>query len=624
MIFDNGKAPLTAVAKQDEANVPRSAFNMSRVKYMNGIIGALMPFDVLETLPNEDYTIGYDVLAELRNPTVRKMLNGMKIFIHTYWCPKKDLWKGFKNYIDKGRSGTIEKEVPLLCTALELKGENALTTFAPSTKDECTLTPFAPSSYMGLPIAVKPNPTKIPNKNKWYETESEDDGTVLVPHIGAGIYWKINAMPFVMYCKIYRDYYANENLLGGNTQWYHEDEDLDLIIPYSPNTVKNYINTANGELVSTTSTEERHCPTKNGEDKPYLNCLYFRQFRGDYFTTANIFRDLIRGDASEIDKQFNEGLTLNWEDVFKKDVTTSGTTSAYMFNFDGEDHLIGSGYNNGEITNTQAFTDRLKSAFEKSKLKGLNLNAVRKAVILEKFMMRNATTNGSYRELIGVQFGYYPKDYTRKPKYIGGAEYNINFNTITATNFDAETNNLGQKTSEGYASGQGYIGKFHADDHGYLMSIMSIVPDVYYAKQGIEPMWQRTTQDKEYFPILNNLEPMAIKNKELYLSADDSYNEDVWGYADRFEDWKSRRNEVTGLAMCGETFDRAQFMFREFDGESKPELNTKFLTMLPENIDMTPFSSAYEPPFDITIGCNIEKVSPMPYMAQPADMGIKY
>lgn len=153
---------------------------------------------------------------------------------------------------------------------------------------------------------------------------------------------------------------------------------------------------------------------------------------------------------------------------------------------------------------------------------------------------------------------------------------------------------------------------------------MSIVPDVYYAKQGIDPMFQRITQDKEYFPILNNLEPMAIKNKELYLSEDNAYNEDVWGYADRFEDWKSRRNEVTGLALCGEVYDRAQFMFREFDETSKPQLNTGFMTMTPDNIDMTPFTSVNEPPFDITIGCNIEKVSPMPYMAQPSDMGIKY
>lgn len=621
-IFDNGKAPITQSAKNDEANVPRSAFNMSRVKYMNGIMGALMPFDVLETLPNEDYTIGYDVLAELRNPTVRKMLNGMKIFIHTYWCPKKDLWRGFKNYIDKGRSGTVDKEVPKLCTALELKGNGE-----PSADDECTLTPFAPSSFMGLPIAVKPKATDIPNKNEWYKTCSENNGTILAPHIKSNIKWKINAMPFVMYCKIYRDYYANENLLGNNTQWYHEDEDLDLIIPYTPNTTDNYINTANGELVTTTGSENRYVPTKSGEDKPYLNCLYFRQFRGDYFTTANIFRDLIRGDASEIDKQFNEGLTLNWESVFSKTVETeeyAGFGGLTLGKKDDGLIVASQDYANNKHTWGQGNTDLIKSAFEKANVKGLSLNAVRKALILEKFMMRNATTNGSYRELIGVQFGYYPKDYTRKPRYVGGAEYDINFSTINATNYNAEGNTLGQKTSEGYAAGQGYIGKFHSDDHGYLMSIMSIVPDVYYAKQGIDPMFQRITQDKEYFPILNNLEPMAIKNKELYLSEDNAYNEDVWGYADRFEDWKSRRNEVTGLALCGEVYDRAQFMFREFDETSKPQLNTGFMTMTPDNIDMTPFTSVNEPPFDITIGCNIEKVSPMPYMAQPSDMGIKY
>ena len=151
---------------------------------------------------------------------------------------------------------------------------------------------------------------------------------------------------------------------------------------------------------------------------------------------------------------------------------------------------------------------------------------------------------------------------------------------------------------------------------------MSIVPDVYYAKQGIENMWDRCTKDKEYSPILNNLEPMAILNKEIYCSTNDENDHNVWGYADRYEDWKSRRNEVTGLAMCGEIYDRAQFMLREFG--ATPTLAPTTLAMTPDNIDMTPFTSKNEPPFDIAIGCNITKVSPMPYKATPADLGIKY
>ena len=57
---------------------------------------------------------------------------------------------------------------------------------------------------------------------------------------------------------------------------------------------------------------------------------------------------------------------------------------------------------------------------------------------------------------------------------------------------------------------------------------------------------------------------------------------------------------------------------------ARPSLNPKWLSMTPENIDMSPFTVTNEAPFDIMVGCNIDKVSPMPYAPKPMDLGIKY
>lgn len=666
-IFDNGLAPITNVAEEAPASVPRSKFNMSCVKYTNGIIGALEPIDVLETLPNEDYEIGYDILAQLRNPTVRQALNGMKIFIHSYWCPKKDLWKGFKNYITGGRSGNVTLEVPKLLPVIGkgLNGTPGLTVNAdgsvtPDKTDVNTFVPFAPSSFMGLPIVkkYKANETLAPNhiynnKNYWFGAVpgaiSEDINFMQGsqdPNEPNDVWWGVSALPFVMYNKIYRDYYANENMLSKNKNWYHDDEEDDLILPYTlPNGhTAGYTNCTDGNIYSLVPSDfkKAHVPqyseTETNGDKPILNLLHFRQFRGDYFTTANIFRDLLRGDGSKLDEEL--GFDINWDKLFEVGTSTSpastnmvgfpmiATNGANKGNLNAilyQDNNNGMGLSYSQTTGNENRVKALKTYMEQATVKGSNvLGKLRKAIVLEKLMMRNATTNGSYRELIGIQFGYYPSDYTRRPTLIGGTSYDVNFTTVTATNYDASTNNLGQKNSDGYASGSGYIGKFHSDDHGYIMTILSIVPDVYYATQGLDTMFTRTTRDQEYTPILNNLEPMAIKNKELFITKDKEYNENVWGYADRFEDWKSRRNKVSGLAVCGELYDRAQFMFRKFSEANKPNLNENFLSMFPSNIDMSMFTTPNEPPFDLTIGCNITKVSPMPYKAHPADMGINY
>ena len=231
--------------------------------------------------------------------------------------------------------------------------------------------------------------------------------------------------------------------------------------------------------------------------------------------------------------------------------------------------------------------NQAKELFEKmykgvvTSQRGLTLNALRKAIVLEKFMQRNATTNGTYKELVGAQFGYKPKVHDRRARYVGGCYQSLNFSEVVQTSSTNGTDMLGKTASRGMSANSGYIGKFHSDDYGTLMSIMCIVPDVYYDNQGLEKRFTRTEQEDQYFPIYNNLEPQAILNKELYVSGDKTYDEDVFGYANRFEDMKSRRNIICGLGACGEkaVYDSQNFMRRTFNNNSKPALTQKFLTL---------------------------------------------
>lgn len=630
MNYDNGKAPITQAVNDDIAQVPKSYFDLSRVHQCQGIIGAEMPIDLIKVLPNDEIDLNYLCYIANRNPLVRELRNGMTVTLHAYYSPCSELWDGWNDYITRGRSGRINKTVPKLLPDFKNIDDN--------NKIYTTLVPCSPADYMGVPIKMYNK--NIENKNYVFKPiEVKDEYKVNNNYTPGKTYakWGINALPFVMYNKIHRDYYTNQNLLMENRKWFPSN-DKEFIVKYNPITIEDttwgnaethdYINTTMGEYIPVHSVNDTQyiCGKYSNEDEGLLNCLHFRQFRGDYFTTANPFADLIRGNSDEIDQAIGSIGTVNFLGDFFGKVNEDDWDTNNLF------EIKGSGLNayaepisvspNAHDNHVRLANYKIQNTLNYNNVtlnSGL-LNKMRKALVLEKFMQRNGATNGTYREIIGAQFGYKPNQFDGRPRYIGGSTFDINFNSVVMTSSDTEEQNLGDKVSNAVGIGECNLGKYHVDDYGYIMVIMCIVPDVYYNNQGLDPMWTTTTQDKEYFPIMNNLAPQAIENKELFAGE----NAGVFGYAERFADYKSRRNIATGLNAVGDKskFDSNNLMRRNFN--SKPNLNLQFVTMYPSNIDLNPFSSVNEIPFDLMIGCKVGAYRPMPYTSKPSEMGIRY
>lgn len=625
-IYENGMAPITENVGYEESNIGKSFHNLSRVHQCQGIIGAEMPIDVIKTIPDDTFTdLEYYVNVVSRNPLSRDLRNGITVALHAYWSPCSELWEGWNNYITKGRSGKENLEVPKLYPYFKnTQSENNWFT---------NLVPCAPSDYMGIPIAQYDN--QITNKNYVFKAEKVDE-TKKVNNIwtplqsGASTMgkWELNALPFVMYNKIHRDYYMNQNLLQNNRNWFPVN-DKEFILPYNntyqieQETYINYVNTIGKqslELQINDDDYQYYCEEREN-CKPYLNKLHFRQFRGDYFTTASPFADLMRGDPNEIDEAIGTLSEFTYDESKKilfgqLDTNVQGLTATKNSN------------NEVRLTTQGVYDVRLEQTLVNGLNKSLQykpglLNKIRKAIVLEKFMQRNGATDGTYREIIRAQFGYRPNQFDGKPRYLGGGTFNINFNSVIMQGSDTTTQNTGDKVSIAEGNGIIKIPEYHADDYGYIMIIATIIPDVYYDRQGLETMWTTIHQDQEYFPIKNNLAPRPILNKELWLGKE-AENNDVFGYAEYASDLRSRQNIATGLCAVGDKsiWDSSTIMHRKFN--TKPVLNNKMLTMYPDNIDLTPFYDANEIPFDMLIGCKVGAMRKIPYSSKPADLGIKY
>ena len=108
----------------------------------------------------------------------------------------------------------------------------------------------------------------------------------------------------------------------------------------------------------------------------------------------------------------------------------------------------------------------------------------------------------------------------------------------------------------------------------------------------------------------------------MYVSGTSADDENLYGYAERFSEYKARRNKVTGFSSLDSTddeYDSALIMARKFS--STQNLNAHFVTGTPDNVNLNCFASTEEPPFDFAIIQDVRAKLPMPYITVPQGLG---
>lgn len=621
----NNTSPVVK-ALRDKETPPSSAFDFGNVSIGQLLGGAIIPIDLIRTIPKEKYKISYDLNILGRSPMVRKVMSSMRVYVKSFINYDRNLWQGAKNYITRGYSGNLNIDVPYIELVQDIPGNESEGT--PSSYVN-TSTPLSLSSFFGIganAYDVDTDPLlqycAITDKTKATKIHNN--------------YVKINALPFVMYQGICRDFYYNSNLLYENKKLY-PDNAYNFILPYDAAKVNvlDFNNPYNANLgqYDYSANGPVYVPENNSDTPVLLNALHFGQRKGDAFSAGVPFPDLIRGDIPFLDMQtitaisddalvtaLNGSLTHDSSEFVP---STAFKHSISKYNSHFRDEILLS-CNDISISHQLSALQDLYSVKVKdiaSKLKGNNitLNAIRSLEAYTRFREKNALAQGDYNSLIKAQFGSNPRAEDYKSQYIGGFYQDIVFSEVTQMS-ETEQTPLGTVASKAVSNSSGHVGSVYSEDYGYIMTLLFIQPDTFYAPQGIDRFWTELSQDEVYFPVLNELPPQATLNKELFITENESIDNDVFNYTERFQQYKSRRNRTFGLTACGDKFlfDRALVQQQYFDGE--PLFNNSFNTLSPKNFDMTIFSASNEPPFDAYIRSRIDKVSPMPYKTIPGGL----
>lgn len=341
--------------------------------------------------------------------------------------------------------------------------------------------------------------------------------------------------PFRAYQKIYNDWLRDPNL----------DDDIELDLETQGN-------------VSATFYSNNHWRFRN------------RGWRRDYFTSCLPFAQRgtevlmpLSGDASITYKDIGEW----WEGegvnpVLSGELLKDAGTGAVMDDNRATDGLYGNIRNldNVEFTNST-----------------VSINDLRTSVALQSWMENSARGGGRYVEATEAHFNIRIPDYTlQRSEYIGGVRQPCEIREVLATSA-AEAVPIGDMAGHGISVGKKNAIRYRCDEHGFIICVLTVVPQSSYASQGIARMWSKHNKFDYAFPELMHLGEQAILSKELYfsfLAADDDENNETFGYLPRASEYKFIND-----AVCGDFRDNLAFWNTSRIFTARPALDGSFLSM---------------------------------------------
>lgn len=247
----------------------------------------------------------------------------------------------------------------------------------------------------------------------------------------------------------------------------------------------------------------------------------------------------------------------------------------------------------------------------------VTINDLRLAFQTQKLYERDMRGGTRYTEVIKAHFGVTSPDMRlQRPEYLGGGTTPIIVNPIAQTSSTSGTNALGRLAAYGVCAPQGHGFTKSFTEHELIIGLVSVRADLTY-QQGMERMWNRRTRLDYYWPALSHIGEQAVLNQEIYATGT-STDEDVFGYQERYAEYRYKNSLVTGLfrsnATTGTPLD-SWHLAQDF--ADLPYLNSEFIV---ENPPMARILALTEQPnsqFLFDCAFNLKCARPMSVYSVP-------
>lgn len=304
-----------------------------------------------------------------------------------------------------------------------------------------------------------------------------------------------------------------------------------------------------------------------------------RAWEHDYFTSC--LPEAQQGDPVSIPLTFQQDVPVDWnfDPTASADLVRSpstGVVDALVANFTSSagGGLLADGVA-ASIDNSGRLTVDIQSD-------AATLNDLREAWALQAFLERSLRGGNRYIEQTYVHFGVKSSDARlQRPELIGMSSQNVTISEVLAT-----AQNMPEGVAVGTMAGHGIsVGGspnmyYEAEEHGFILGIVSIVPETSY-QDGLHRLWSRRDRLDYPFPSFAHIGEQAVLNKEVRSHDINPVTYDpegTFGYIPRYSEMRYIPSTV-----AGDFRDNLSFwtLGRIFDGVTPPALNEEFITCDP-------------------------------------------
>lgn len=276
-------------------------------------------------------------------------------------------------------------------------------------------------------------------------------------------------------------------------------------------------------------------PVDNGPDGDTLYTLQRRGARYNYFTSCLPWPQ--KGTALRVPMQAATEPVRGTGAAGGAAIAGPTGTSGYTLDSSGATLQ----YTATGSVNPQMYVDTI----------GGTINELRQAEQLQVLLERDARGGTRYTESIRQHFGVISDDARlQRPEYLGGGRQNINITPVPQTSVSATTP---QGNLAGFGTFGGPNGGFTKSftEHGVIIGLISVTGDLSY-QNGLSREYTRNTRYDYFWPALQNLGEQAVLKKEI-CTRDAAANDEVFGYNERYGEYKSKLSQVTGLLRSNAT-----------------------------------------------------------------------
>lgn len=270
-----------------------------------------------------------------------------------------------------------------------------------------------------------------------------------------------------------------------------------------------------------------------------------------------------------------------------------------------------------------------------SEATAFDVNTLRTAMQLQIMLEKDARGGTRYTEIMRVHYGVTtPDGRIQRPEYLGGSNSTMSIYPIAQTSSTVEGSPQANLSGMALVTNQSGFSKSFTE-FGVVLGLMSVSADLTY-QQGTDRKFKRKLKHDYAWPTLAHLGEQAVLNGEIYAQGPTvlnqvtgvPYDEEVFGYQERYAEYRYFRNQITGDLRSNGTVPTGttpplDLWHLSQDFTSLPSLNQSFIechTPMDRVLAVPGTPGSPIPDFICDIWMDLKYVRPLPTFGVPGLM----